>query len=374
MSLDILQVSFYVDPRRRAPAQLLKDWHSLPAVAEAAARATRRVTVIQASAIEGRSERAGIEYHFIAPDRGSVLTRRGRFVALLRETEPDVIHVHGLDFARELIGLRALAPTTPILLQDHASGPPRFWRRPLWKRGAAQVQGIAFCAREQSAPFERRGLIAPRTKIFEIPESTTTFTPGERQAARAITGMHGDPAVLWVGRLIALKDPLTVLQGVAEAARALPGLQLWCCYGASPLLPEVRARIARDAALRERVHLLGCVPHAFLQELMRGADLFVLGSRREGSGYAVIESLATDLPAIVTDIPSFRVLVGAGEQAAGALWPCGDARALTRALLACMAQPAGELRARARTRFESELSAAALGRKLAAAYEELACA
>ena len=52
---------------------------------------------------------------------------------------------------------------------------------------------------------------------------------------------------------------------------------------------------------------------------MRAADLFVLGSHREGSGYSLIEALACGLPPIVTDIPSFRSLTGAGV--VGALWP-----------------------------------------------------
>ena len=59
---------------------------------------------------------------------------------------------------------------------------------------------------------------------------------------------------------------------------------------------------------------------------MRAADVFVLGSHREGSGYSLIEALACGLPPVVTDIPSFRSLTAAG--AVGALWPCGDARAL----------------------------------------------
>ncbi len=63
---------------------------------------------------------------------------------------------------------------------------------------------------------------------------------------------------------------------------------------------------------------------------MRAADLFVLGSHREGSSFALIEALATGLTPVVTDIPSLRALTGNG--AVGALWPCGDAGALDDAL------------------------------------------
>ena len=105
------------------------------------------------------------------------------------------------------------------------------------------------------------GLIRSETQLYEIPESTSRFVPGDREEARRITGIGGDPAVLWVGHLNSNKDPLTVLQGISAAARDLPGLQLYCCFGVAPLLREVQDRIAADLELRERVHLLGRVPH-----------------------------------------------------------------------------------------------------------------
>jgi glycosyltransferase involved in cell wall biosynthesis len=371
--LHVAQISFFVDPERRAPERLLEAWHSLPDVARAAAGAGIRVSVVQASNAEGSLVRDGVAYSFIAPDRpGEALTRSARFATLLRSLAPDVLHVHGLCYPQEVLGLRALAPTTPLLLQDHANGPPRFWRRAAWKRGASQAQGIAFCAREQAGPFLHRGLLAPHTQIFEIPESTTTFTPGIRSDARAATGMHGDPAVLWVGHLNDNKDPLTTLDGIALAARRRPGLMLWCCFATAPLIGAVQARIENDPLLRGRVRLLGRVPRPQVQALMRAADFFVLGSHREGSGYSVIEALATGLPVVVTDIPSFRALVGSGDRAPGALWPCGDAHALATTLLAAAAKPAEHWRSRALARFESELSSAAVGRKLADAYGRLA--
>jgi glycosyltransferase involved in cell wall biosynthesis len=182
----------------------------------------------------------------------------------------------------------------------------------------------------------------------------------------------GDPLILWVGHLNENKDPLTVLDGVSRAARALPQLTLYCCFGTAPLLSAVRHRIAADPRLAGRVHLLGAVPHAHIELLMQAADMFVLGSRREGSGYALIEALACGLPPVVTDIPSFRVLTGGGT--VGRLWPCGDADALGEAIRAVAAQTTSTgsgVRAGVRTHFDRELSFEALGSKLARAYEEI---
>ena len=371
--MHVMQMSFFVDAQRRSPEKLLTDWHSLEDIAVSVATTGARVTVVQASLAPGELARRGVEYVFMAPEPADApLAQCAAFGSLLQDRKPDVLHVHGLGFPRDVLALHALAPHVPILLQDHADRPPRFWRRAAWRRGAAAAAGISFCARAQAETFVRAGLLDRDTAVFEIPESTSTFTPGDPAAARASTGLHGNPAVLWVGHLDRNKDPLTMLDGVAAAARDLTGLQLWCCFGAGPLLAAVQGRIARDPLLRDRVHLLGRVPHDGVEKLMRAADLFVLGSHREGSSFALIEALATGLTPVVTDIPSLRALTGNG--AVGALWPRGDSGALGAALRATAAALGPHSRAAVRGHFDAHLSSAAIGRKLAAAYVSLSSA
>jgi glycosyltransferase involved in cell wall biosynthesis len=111
------------------------------------------------------------------------------------------------------------------------------------------------------------------------------------------------------------------------------------------------------------------VSHEHVETLMRAADLFVLGSHHEGSGYALIEALACGLPPVVTDIPSFRTLTARG--AVGMLWPPGDPESLSRALVSMAARTSAAARATVRSHYETELSFAAVGRKLVAAYEDL---
>lgn len=360
-SLRVVQVGFQPDPLGREPARLLEDWPTLVDVAEAARTADLQVFVVQACRRAQVLNRNGVCYHFFA--------QRAQAPALIGSLDPDVIHVHGLRFPREVLHLAAHLPGVPILLQDHASRPPRPWRRRLHRRALAAAAAVAFCARPQSRPFEEARLIGPGTAIRVIAESTSRFTPGAREEARARTGLRGDPCLLWVGHLCANKDPLTVLEGVSRAAQAMPGLELWCCFGESPLAQAVAARIGRDARLRGRVHLLGRRPHAQIESLMRAADLFVSGSHREGSGYALIEALACGLPPLVTDIPSFRALTGDG--AVGRLWSCGNAQSLADGLRELVPELGPAERARARAHFERELSPAALGSRLEETYRSL---
>lgn len=368
--LHVAQVSFFLDPQGREPEQMLHDWPSLVDVAESASTAGVRVTVIQACSRHQRLTHNGIDYHFVAPDRVvPTIACSQAFSELVRNLGAQVFHVHGLAFSADIQALAKLAPATPLMAQDHANRPPRIWQRPFWRRGLATLSGAAFCASSQAQPFVNARLLQRRTRIYEIPESTTRFMPGDQQEARRATGLHGSPCLLWVGHLNENKDPLTVLDGVSEAVDLLPGLQLWCCFGTAPLLDDVQRRIQSDSRLRGRVHLVGPVPHQKIQQLMQAADLFVLGSHREGSGYSLIEALACGLPPVVTDIPSFRSLTGQGT--IGRLWTRGDARSLWGSLLPIASRVGPELRSSVRGHFDSELSFAALGRKLKAAYEDL---
>ncbi|TPG46810.1 glycosyltransferase [Rhodanobacter glycinis] len=366
--LHVAQLNFLPAPEDLAPSQVLEQWHSLVDIAEVVASSGTRVSVIQAAAREDLITRNGIDYHFIDIRGLEVAKNRGRrFASLLADIKADVLHAHGLGFVEDASAVSQRLPQLPIVIQDHADRPPRWWRRPQWRRWYAAISGVAFTAPELARPFTRAGLFGPHTRLFAIPESSSRFTMGSRADARAQTGLRGDPCVLWVGHLSPGKDPLTVLDGVARAAMRLPGLQLWCAFGSAPLLDEVQARIARDPRLAGRVHLLGKVTHAHVETLMRAADLFVAGSLAESCGYVVLEALACGVTPVVTDIPAFRALIGGSR--VGHLWPCGDAAQLAETLVdAAASWPPRE---QVRAHFDAALSFAAVGRRWADAYAQI---
>ena len=180
-----------------------------------------------------------------------------------------------------------------MLVQDHASGPRRRLR---WLRrwSLDRVAACAFTSAEQAGPLADAGNLPAHLRIVEIPESSSRFTPGDRQEARDSTGVTGNPAVLWVGHLDDNKDPLTILRALALALDQLPDLQFWCAFGSARLLPEIERLLQQCPRLAGRVHLLGQVPHERIEQLCRACDIFMLGSHREGSGYALLDRSARD--------------------------------------------------------------------------------
>jgi len=371
----VVQVSFYRDPLGRPPEVLLREWPALTDVAAAAAAAGADVHVVQAASATTEITRDRVTVHFVRERSGRWTAGRHwltvpsrRLMARLVALAPDVLHVHGLSFPVAL-AMAARAVRCPVLVQDHADAVPRSGRRWLSAAALRRSAGVAFTARAQAEPWRAAGCLPPSIPVFEVPEGSSHFTPGDREAARTAGGIIGSPAVAWVGRLHPVKDPLTAVAAFAEAVPSLPDAHLWGCFTEAPLLDAVERLVRNDARLPGRVHLLGRLSHAEVERLLRACDVYLAASRREGSGFALLEAFACGLPAVVTDIPSFRRLSGDGTVAS--LTPPGDVSAMARALVDWHARPRQGERERVRGFFDEHLSFRAVGTGLMNAYERI---
>jgi glycosyltransferase involved in cell wall biosynthesis len=293
------------------------------------------------------------------------------------------VHVNGLDAPVQTWLLRRTLPASvAVVVQDHGSGDPGVARADGRGRGlVASVQrsvrrtlmrapdAFFFTAAAQAKAWQRLGLIGPRQPVYQVLEASTAMRAEDRQTARNQTGIHGDPAILWVGRLNENKSPLTVLEGFERSASRLPNAVLTMIYSSEDLLQSVRRRLDSSALLARRVKLLGAVPHERMAAFYSAADVFVLGSHHEGSGYALIEACACGLAPVVTDIPAFRVITGDGS--IGALWPRDDAEAFADALVRVASRDRTTLRRDVVEHFVRRLSWSCVAREAVAAYADV---
>lgn len=373
------------------------------------------VTVLQRFPIDAELRRGAVTYRFVRDGLGplprswQIPRRLHRLAAALR---PDVAHLHGQIFPLHCLDLRRRLPrTAALLVQHHAGDPPRA-RGPrgaahlaLARLGLRAADGFLFTSAAMAEPWRAAGIIGPRQAVYPVLEASTALRPPP-----APTRLRGDPALLWVGRLHPVKDPLTVLEGFALARRSLPAAALTMVYGSEELLPQVRARCAAPD-LSGAVDLLGRLPYAELPEIYAGADIFVLGSRREGTCFALLEALACGLTPAVTRIAGFVALVGGMQHAAcrvqndaaatqagafipgvscqlcctnlqsaichlqsclgpavGELWEPGDAAGCAAAITRAAAGGREGRRAAARAHFAQHLSWEAVGRAALGAY------
>jgi glycosyltransferase involved in cell wall biosynthesis len=364
------------DPRIPTAEALLDQYATLTGWAEAAlAAGCESVVVCQRFSTRGDAVRGGVTYRFRSdrgtPNPGMSFAKADGVVSSATAARPDVVHVNGPlhpSLVRRLRG--ALPKRAAIVVQDHGGLDPAHLslpRRLAIRRGLAAADALFVSSRGHAEAWRESGAAPKGLAIDEVMEASTTMTPVARDEARRASGVEGSPAVLWVGRLNANKDPLTVLRGFAQFAGRLPTARLTMVYGAADLLPEAQCEIARTPALQARVRLIGHVSHDLLSSYYSAADVFVLGSHAEGSGYAAIEAMACGAIPVVTDIPSFRALTGGGR--IGALWTPGEPSSLADALANVGARPLAREREATRARFESAFTWRAIGRRAVEIYQ-----
>ena len=371
MRVAVLNYAFA--PELVSPEDLLERYPTLTGWATALRAAGAQVTAVQRFHRDAAIEREGTRFEFVVDRYGPQLRewqiprRAHRSVAA---TDPDLVHVNGLGFPLQLRALRRGLPSTcPIAVQHHAEGPRSGVRATLQGLGLRAADGFMFAARDLARPWQDARLITPRQPVFEVMEGSTRFTPLPGDAARAATGMAGSPVFLFVGHLDLNKDPLTVLAGFEDALGDLPAAHLYLVFRGRLLETEVRRRIRASAVLHGAVTLLGEVAHHDMPDVYSSSDYFLLGSHREGSGYALAEALACGLVPVVTDIPSFRAMTDGGR--IGALWEHGNAAALAAAIRTALRRPRADQAGEAREFFERRLSWPAIGRDALAAYVDM---
>ncbi len=244
--------------------------------------------------------RQGIDYVFEPDDRQ--LARR---VAAL---QPDVVHVHGLGFTRLLIQIRrAVGARVPILMQHHGEQPPSGARSLLAQRITRRfVSGYLFTGgAAQAEPFREAGVVNPSAPVYEVLESASNLDDDQ---VGDLPDLVGNPCILWVGRLIASKDPLGAVRAIGTARQLGSEGHLHMLATDRSMEPAVRQLIdAMD--LGEIVHIHQPVAFADMTGWYRRADTYFSTSHREAANYSLIEALGLGCRPVVTEIPSHAAIV-----------------------------------------------------------------
>jgi hypothetical protein len=254
-SMHIVLINYGYSPGFPTAEALLERFHTLIGWAEGLVAAGARVTLFQRFSRDATIERGGVNYRFVADKAGLELRAwqiPERLHRLALAAGPTLVHLNGLLYPLQVRSLRVLLPDgCPIVAQHHAERPKSGARGALQRWGLGAVDGFFFAARELAQAWLQQRMIDSSQPIYEIAEGSNWFEPQERAVARAYTGVCGDPALLWVGRLDSNKDPLTILTSFEQALAVAPraaAYDLWrrpAVAGGAGTHREER-RIARD--------------------------------------------------------------------------------------------------------------------------------
>ena len=281
-----------------------------------------------AGVLEREFSAAGVPVELIGTS-GSVPRRVWRLSRRLRALAPDVVHTHNPQahlhgaWAARLAGVPAVVHTKHG--RDHVARPVL---AVLGRVATAWTDGFVAVSAD-AAQVARDLEHVPPGKLLVVHNGIDLerFGADPQQAAlprgRLVT----------VGRLDPIKDQATMLRAVRMAADRIPGLRL-DIVGDGPSRQHLEA-LKTDLGLEGRVTFLGY--HADVAPFLSAADAFVLSSISEGVSIALLEAMASGLPAIATDVGGNREVIVDGVT--GVLTPAGSAEALAEAIVRLESDP-----------------------------------
>lgn len=214
---------------------------------------------------------------------------------VLKELEPDILmswlqscDTYGFFLKHSLPGLRW------VMTERDSDYPldPRFLLRRLLGRHADVIVANS----QKGADYWRRA--RARGSLFIAPN----IVPLSPEPAHDERG----PRILTIGRLVPQKNVATTVEAFALLARRRPELR-FAVVGEGELRAGLEQVVAR-AGVDDRVAFLGF--RMDVSDLIRSSALVVSMSHHEGLPNVLLESVAGNTLAVVSDIPEHRELFG----------------------------------------------------------------
>lgn len=327
------------------------------------------LTVIQHINYEGKIMSGNVWYSFFKGRKNFFNIPFGTLI-FIKKRKPDVVITQGLIFPVQVILLRLiLGSRCRIITQHHGEIPYPGIKKFFQKIADRCTDAYLFTASGNMKPWIECKIIRNPIKGIELLESSTYFKRREKEDAKSMVGMSGNDNFLWVGRLQMNKDPFTVLNAFEKYLSINSLAKLYMIYGDGVLINQIEALIDKNDLLKKRVILVGDTPHDDLTYWYSAADFFISGSRREGSGYALLEAMACGCIPVITDIPSFRKITADGQF--GFLYEAGNVNALFSLLQSLKIINRREFSDSVADYFEKELSFQCIAEKMFAICRNL---
>lgn len=171
------------------------------------------------------------------------------------------------------------------------------------------------------------------TRVIHNAIDREMFYAADRDQARHELGLDTRaPIVISVGHLIPRKRHHVLVAAFAELLSSQPDARLMI-IGDAGFEQDYARRLKNQifsAGIGDSVSLLGNVAAHKIGDYLRAADVFGLGTQREGCCNAVLEALACGLPVVTTDVGDNSWFVKDDEN--GYIVPVDDSAAMASAL------------------------------------------
>lgn len=359
--MNIVSTSYISSLEFRHPEEWLMRINGYTGILESLA-SRYKVMGIERIGYEGVLDKKGVQYFFIKTGKGTNYFPV-RAHKLIKKLKADIVIVNGFIFPLQIIQLKlALGKKARIVVMNRAEKPGIGVLGFLQKLADRCVYKYIFTSKEMGLPWVSAGIISGESKIAGIMCASSVFSTGNSGVARIKTGISGSPVFLFVGRLDANKDPLTILRAFSQYCRQQPMAKLYIVHQTDELLGEINQVLDKDPVLQHAVKMVGKISHAEMQDWYNSADYIISASHYEGGGVAVCEAMSCGCIPILTNIPSFRSLTGWGK--CGFLYEPGNAGDLLNVLLQTETMNRNEEKEKTLRQFRDDLSFEAIAAKL----------
>ena len=190
-----------------------------------------------------------------------------------------------------------------------------------------QATGVITVSRALKASVMQLGIDERQVTVVYRGVNAALFAPRDRAVSQRHLGLDADRRhLLFIGNLVAVKNPLLLLRAFA-AARFDDGIVLHV-IGQGGLRADLEA-VASTVGPGKEVVFHGAVPHADIPAWLAAVDCLVLTSDAEGVPNVLLEARSMGCPYIATDVGGVAEV---SEHASATVVPPGDLNALRRAL------------------------------------------
>jgi glycosyltransferase involved in cell wall biosynthesis len=220
-------------------------------------------------------------------------------------------------------------------------------RRRIILKDLPGAKAVITRSRELSRILESTGFPSGKLHTVYNGVSLETFRPRPALASR-----KPGRVILFVGNFYPVKNPLLLIQAVAQTESTL-----LIMAGAGPLEQSARD-LASRLGIPSRVVFAGRKTPLEIAELMNGADILAVTSTNEGVPNVILEAFASSLPAVASNVGGIPEVLD--QPFLGRMFPSEDLPALVTAINEQLAAPRDSAAIRRHAeRFSWEASASA---------------
>lgn len=265
----------------------------------------------------------------------------GRLRAAVKRHDVALLHAHQYTPFCYAALSRRLSATPPILFTEHGRHYPdqrkakRVWANRWLLKPTDRVTAVGRFVKQ--ALIENERIAENRVDVVYNGIDPDAFPPADTEArarARHLIDVDAEtPLVMQVARFHPVKDHALSVRAFARVVKCIPAARL-CLVGDGPERPATEA-LAAELGIHDHVLFLGVRDD--VDKLLPGADLFVLSSLSEGVSVTLLESMATGLPIVATDVGGNGEVVIHDET--GLLSPRGNDEALAENLITLLGAP-----------------------------------